>query len=133
MKIKIIFGMLFFMVFLPLCKKGGPTEPVWINLHIEGVVTYSDTNEPVANCRIELWRLGYTFFPSYDIWKTDSDEDGRYNIRARINRREDCVGGTLELSVYIEGRYRWSSNLADQNISCTDEGLQIINIEIDLL
>ena len=88
--------MLFFMVFLPLCKKGGPTEPVWINLHIEGVVTYSDTNEPVANCRIELWRFGYWFFPSYDIWKTDSDEDGRYNVSCLELRGCYSYGDTIK-------------------------------------
>jgi len=130
MKIKIILSMLFLMILFPLCKKEGSTYPEYIfDLQIEGVVTYSDTNEPIANCSIHLWRDGGVLFPTYEIYETESDEDGRYSIRHKINSRKDCVGGTLELSVFIEGQFKWTSDHEDHYISC-EEGLQIIDIEV---
>jgi len=129
MKIKIILGIFFVLVILAACKKEYTTDT--INLHIEGVVTYSNTNKPVAHCQIELFRLGGELFPSYHLKTTYSDEDGRYCIICII-KRLDCVGGYLTLRVYIDGDYRWSSNPPDQIIPCTEE-LQIINIEIDPL
>jgi len=131
MKIYILVFLSFCFTVFPVCKKDTTMDYI-INLHIEGRITYSHTNKPVANCEIELWREGGTLFPTYFLYQTESDEDGRYVIRRKTNTRKHCVGGYLTLRVYTGKKFRWSSDPLDQYIACTEE-LQIFNIEIDPL
>ena len=127
MKIKTILGIFFVLIILEACTSTNPTEPEkTINLHIEGVVTYSNTKQPVI-CRIELWHHG-TLSPTYFIYRTHSDEDGRYCIKCTVDKKD--IMGSPALHIYINGKSIHGSKISHETIRWTDE-LQIINIEID--
>jgi hypothetical protein len=126
-KIKIILSIFFVLIILDAC--GSPSKPdIMINLHIEGVVTYSDTKKPVVNCRIELWKYG-TLSGTYFVYRTHSDEDGRYYIKCTIDKK-DTLWWTPVLHIDINGKSIHATNISHETIRWTDE-LQIINIEIN--
>jgi hypothetical protein len=132
MKIKMILGIFFVLIILAACPSIS-TNRYMIRLHIEGTITYSDTGEPVAHCRIELWRVGGALFDTYHLETTSSDGNGWYCIKKRITNL-GCFGGWLVLRVYIEEQRRWSNEeQSSPLIDCMAEGLQIINIEVDPL
>ena len=121
MKIKITLGMLFLMIFLPLCKKETPAEPVVVpfNLHIEGSVTVNGL--PANEVRIVL--RDYGSGSVYSILKeVYTDEDGRYSIKYGLQ------GDTSRFRLYLYAFPPQDSGSSFFEVRITEE-LQIINFE----
>ena len=129
MKIKLILGIIFVLVFLAACPDFSINR-IPKDIHVEGTITYSDTGEPVAHCRLNLSIMGNSYKL---VAMTSSNENGWYCLKGRVTNI-DCFFSGLVISVFIEEVLRWSSlwpsNSNETRIECS-EGLQIINIEID--
>ena len=121
MKIKITLGMLFLMLFFPLCKKEIPTEPVVapFNLHIEGLVTVNGL--PTNEVRIVLRDYGSGSVYS-ELKEVYTDKDGRYTMKYGLQ------GDTSRFRLFINAFPPQGSGSSFFDVSITEE-LQIINFE----
>ena len=121
MKIKITLGMLFLMIFLPLCDKETPTEPIVVpfNLHIEGLVTVNGL--PKNGVRIVLRDYGSGSVYS-ELKEVYTDKDGRYSIKYGLQ------GDTSRFRLFIYAFPPQGSGSSFFDVSITEE-LQIINFE----
>lgn len=121
MKIKLTLGMLFLMIFLPLCKKETPTEPVvtTFNLHIEGLVTVNGL--PKNEVRIVLRDYGSGSVYS-ELKEVFTDKDGHYSLKYGLQ------GDTSRFRLVIYAFPLQGSGSSFFDVSITEE-LQIINFE----
>ena len=121
MKIKVTLGMLFLMIFLPLCDKRTPTEPIVVpfNLHIEGLVTVNGL--PKNGVRIVLRDYGSGSVYS-ELKEVYTDKDGRYSIKYGLQ------GDTSRFRLFIYAFPTQGSGSSFFDVSITEE-LQIINFE----
>jgi hypothetical protein len=120
-KIKIALGMLFLMLFFPLCKKETPTEPVVVpfNLHIEGLVTVNGL--PTKEVRIVLRDYGSGSVYS-ELKEVYTDKDGHYSMKYGLQ------GDTSRFRLFIYAFPPQGSGSSFFDVSITEK-LQIINFE----
>jgi 5-hydroxyisourate hydrolase-like protein (transthyretin family) len=121
MKIKITLGMLFLMIFLQLCKKETPAEPVVVlfNLHIEGLVTVDGLPANEVSIVLRDYGSGSVYSELKEVY---TDEDGRYSIKYGLQ------GDTSRFRLYIYAFPPQGSGSSFFDVSITEE-LQIINFE----
>ena len=121
MKIKLTLGMLLLMIFLPLCKKETPTEPVVVplNLHIEGLVTVNGIPENEVRIVLRDYGSGSVYSELKEVY---TGKDGRYSIKYRLQ------GDTSRFRLFIYAFPPQGSGSSFFDVSITEE-LQIINFE----
>jgi 5-hydroxyisourate hydrolase-like protein (transthyretin family) len=121
MKIKITLGMLFLMIFLPLCKKETPAEPVVVpfNLHIEGSVTVNGLPANEVSIVLRDYGSGSVYSILIEVY---TDEDGRYSIKYGLQ------GDTSRFRLYLYAFPLQGSGSSFFEVRITEE-LQIINFE----
>lgn len=129
MKIKIILVMLFLVIFLPLCKKETPTEPVVpiIMLHIEGVVTSTYTDQPISDVKIQLFTASMYSNDVTIYFTTYTDEQGFYSVT--YGYQDSC--DSLKFKWFKASKDGKEMVMFNEAIRCTEE-LQIINFQLEL-
>jgi len=130
MKIKITLVMLFLVIFLPLCKKETPTEPVVpiIMLHIEGVVTSTYTDQPISDVKIQLFSASMYSNDVTIYFTTYTDEQGFYSVT--YGYQDSC--DSLKSKLFKASKDGMKMlNPGYKGIRCTEE-LQIINFQLAL-
>ncbi|MFC2164056.1 hypothetical protein ACFLT2_03555 [Acidobacteriota bacterium] len=130
MKTKIILCVLFFMVFLPVCKEESPTDPVIpVTLQIEGVVTDSASGQPIENATVYLNEDRLSGWVT--LTSVDTDSKGYYFISYK--HWKDC-GSIWHFVIEVKAggylRELKYGGLDDDGPQCTNE-LQTVNIQLE--
>jgi hypothetical protein len=121
MKIKITFGLLFLVAFLPFCDNSAPTEAevVLFNLHIEGLVTLDGL--PKSEARIVLRDYGSGSVYS-ELKEVSTREDGRYSMAYELR------GDTSRYRLVLYASPPPGSGTNSFDVRITEE-IQTINFE----
>jgi hypothetical protein len=111
--------------FLIYCVSTGPEKR--LTIEIQGVVTDSTDDSPIAGARIILWReTGW--FEGYDVARTKTDSSGFYYLKYTYPNKGDCDPTSMTLRVG-ENLMEYKKELFS-NIACI-EAIQPINFQLD--